>query len=165
MIDASTKALPVKHAVCDSTCLSHVQTSQLKAGLFEQVESFFKELFNTADWPARWHCGTWSDFHGWLYILSDISIWAAYFAIPFLLYRIVNRRRDIPFPKVIGLFIAFILLCGTTHLIDALIFWWPAYRLSAFVRFITGMISIFTVFALYKILPMIFNLRTLEQLE
>ena len=162
----SNETLQGTHAACDPMCNSHHITSQhAQAGLFGQVKDFFAKLFNTADWPARWHCGTWSDFHGWLYILSDVSIWAAYFAIPFLLFRIVNKRKDIPFPKVIWLFIAFILLCGTTHLIDAGIFWWPAYRLSALVRFVTGMVSIFTVFALYKILPMIYNLRTLDQLE
>ena len=162
----SNKALSGAHTVCDSMCNSHHITSQhAQAGFFGQVKEFFSKLFNTADWPPRWHCGTWSDFHGWLYILSDILIWAAYFAIPFLLFRIINKRKDIPFPKIIWLFIAFILLCGTTHLIDAGIFWWPAYRLSALVRFITAMTSIFTVFALYKILPMIYNLRTLDQLE
>lgn len=160
------KILPGTHATCDSMCNSrHVNNQHAQVGFFSQVKDFFSKLFNTADWPPRWHCGTWSDFHGWLYIVSDISIWAAYFAIPFLLFRIINKRKDIPFPKLIWLFIAFILLCGTTHLIDAGIFWWPAYRLSALVRFLTGVVSIFTVFALYRILPMIYNLRTLDQLE
>ncbi len=159
-------ALPGSHVVCDSACVSHNQISrQLKAGIFDQTGDFFTKMFNTADWPARWHCGTWTDFHGWLYILSDISIWAAYFAIPFLLFRILNKRKDIPFPRIIWLFIAFILLCGTTHLIDAVIFWWPVYRLSAAVRFATAVVSMFTVYALYKMLPMIYNLRTVGQLE
>jgi two-component system, chemotaxis family, sensor kinase Cph1 len=158
--------LPGTHTACDSMCNSHPAIRQhAQIGFFGQIKDFFSKLFSTADWPPRWHCGTWSDFHGWLYILSDLSIWAAYFAIPFLLFRIINKRKDIPFPKIIWLFIAFILLCGTTHLIDALIFWWPAYRLSALVRFITGIASIVTVYALYKILPMIYNLRTLDQLE
>ena len=162
----SARLLPGAHTTCDSMCNSHPISSQhAQAGLFGQVKEFFSKLFNTADWPPRWHCGTWSDFHGWLYILSDVFIWAAYFAIPFLLFRIINKRKDIPFPKIIWLFIAFILLCGTTHLIDAGIFWWPAYRISALVRFITAVVSIITVFALYKILPMIYNLRTLDQLE
>ncbi|CAN5413599.1 hypothetical protein BH09BAC6_BH09BAC6_07360 [soil metagenome] len=166
MIVTVYSALPGSRMVCDSVCRSgqHINTT-IKASFFQQFNDFFVHLFNTADWPARWHCGTWSDFHGWLYILSDLSIWASYFAIPFLLFRIINKRKDIPFPKIIWLFIAFILLCGTTHLIDAVIFWWPAYRLSALVRFVTGVISIFTVFALYKILPMIYKLRTLDQLE
>ena len=165
MIDSIAKVMPAKNSICDSTCLSHKSASQLKASFFGQAKDFFSNLFSTADWPPRWHCGTWTDFHGWLYILSDLSIWAAYFAIPLLLYRIVNRRKDIPFPKVIWLFIAFILLCGTTHLIDAIIFWEPLYRLSALVRFITGVVSISTVYALYKILPLVYNLRTRSQLE
>ena len=130
-----------------------------------QVKDFFGGITDTSSWPARWHCGTWSDFHGWLYILSDLSIWAAYFAIPFLLWRIVKKRTDLPFPRIFWLFSAFIFLCGTSHLLDAIIFWWPAYRLSALVRLATGVVSISTVYALYKILPMIYNLRTREQLE
>jgi chemotaxis family two-component system sensor kinase Cph1 len=166
MTSKTNVASPGVHPVCDSVCRSNPATKgQLKAGFFGQLKDFFTRLFDTSDWPPRWHCGNWTDFHGWLYILSDTAIWAAYFAIPFLLFRIINKRRDIPFPKVIWLFIAFILLCGTTHLIDAAIFWWPAYRLSALVRFFTAVISIFTVFALYKILPVIYNIRTLEQLE
>jgi len=92
-------------------------------------------------------------------------IWAAYFVIPLLLFKIVIKRKDIPFPKIFWLFIAFILLCGLTHFLDAVIFWWPAYRLSALIRFATGLVSIFTVYALYKILPLVNNLRTLDQLE
>jgi len=166
MLSKAKNPLQHTHVVCDSSChYSRVAGSQLKAGFGSQVKDFFSKMFDTADWPPRWHCGTWTDFHGWLYILSDVCIWAAYFAIPFLLFRIINKRRDIPFPKVIWLFIAFILLCGTTHLFDAIIFWWPAYRLSALIRFATAVVSIITVFALYKILPIIYKIRTLEQLE
>jgi chemotaxis family two-component system sensor kinase Cph1 len=153
-------------AVCDTVCRSGAATAKtLHIGFWGQVKEFFSGLFSTASWPARWHCGSWSDFHGWLYILSDLTIWAAYFAIPILLFGIVRKRKDIPFPGILWLFIAFILLCGTTHLIDAIIFWWPAYRLSAFVRFVTGIVSITTVIALYKITPMVYNLRTVDQLE
>ncbi|HJP62501.1 MAG TPA: HAMP domain-containing sensor histidine kinase, partial [Mucilaginibacter sp.] len=84
---------------------------------------------------------------------------------PFLLFRIIKKRTDIPFHTVFFLFIAFILLCGTTHLVDAIIFWWPAYRLSAFIRMLTGIVSIFTVYALYKIIPIVYNLRTLSDVE
>lgn len=140
-------------------------SENINAGFTEQLKGFLGNLFETGDWPARWHCGTWSDLHGWLYILADLSIWAAYFAIPFLLFRILAKRKDIPFPKILWLFIAFILLCGLTHLMDAVIFWWPAYRLSALIRIATGVVSIFTVFALYNIFPLIDGLRTQAQLE
>src|SRR5438270_1749178 len=125
-MQAKPNTLQGTHAVCDSMCNSHPITSQhAQIGFFGQVEEFFSKIFNTADWPPRWHCGTWTDFHGWLYIMSDLFIWAAYFAIPFLLFRILYKRKDIPFPGIFWLFIAFILLCGTTHLLDAIIFWWP----------------------------------------
>lgn len=153
-------------AVCNSSCYANTAGAKAAhAGFFTQVKDFFTHLFSTADWPPRWHCGSWSDFHGWLYILSDLSIWASYFAIPFLLFRIVKKRADIPFPRIFWLFIAFILLCGTTHLIDALIFWWPAYRVNALVKLITGIISVVAVLALYKILPLVYNLRTVDELE
>jgi len=166
MIENAIKNLQHKAVVCDSSCVSKTAVHHVNASLGDQLVTFFSKIFNTSDWPPRWYCGNWSDFHGWLYIVSDVAIWAAYFAIPVLLFRIVNKRKDIlPFSKIFWLFIAFIMLCGTTHLIDAIIFWWPAYRLSALVRFATAIISIFTVFALFKMLPVIFNLRTLDQLQ
>lgn len=166
MTDTTHRALLHGSAVCDSMCNKHATISgQPNLSFWGQVKEFFVKMFSTVDWPPRWHCGSWTDFHGWLYILSDLSIWAAYFAIPFLLYRMVKKRKDIPFHTIFFLFIAFILLCGTTHLLDAIIFWWPAYRLSALVRMLTGIVSIFTVYALYKIMPMVYNLRTLSDVE
>ncbi|WP_158288374.1 sensor histidine kinase [Mucilaginibacter psychrotolerans] len=153
-------------AKCGTLCGNkNVSSHPINQSLLSQVKHFFSELFHTSDWPARWYCGNWDQFHGWLYILSDAAIWLAYFAIPILLFRIISKRKDIPFPKILWLFIAFILLCGSTHLLDAIIFWWPAYRLSALIRFMTAIVSLFTVYALYRLLPMIYHLRTLDQLE
>lgn len=163
----NSKSLPAPvSAKCGTLCGSNIIHEQkADEGLWSQIKTFFARLFETADWPPRWHCGNWTQFHGWLYIISDISIWLAYFAIPILLFLIIRKRNDIPFPRILWLFIAFILLCGSTHLVDAIIFWWPAYRLSALIRFITGVVSLFTVFALYKLLPLIYRLRTLDELE
>lgn len=131
----------------------------------EQLSEFFLNLFDTSDWPARWNCGIWSDFHGWLYILSDIAIWAAYFAIPFTLVYFIQKRGEIPFKSIIWLFIFFILFCGSTHLIDALIFYVPVYRFSALVRFMTAVVSCATVVALIRNMPDIMALKTPIQLE
>jgi chemotaxis family two-component system sensor kinase Cph1 len=162
----SSQSLTHMPAKCGTLCgPKNVSSHPINQGLLSQVKHFFSKLFDTADWPARWRCGNWEEFHGWLYIISDVAIWVAYFAIPILLFRIISKRKDIPFPKILWLFIAFIMLCGSTHLLDALIFWWPAYRLSALIRFLTAIVSLFTVYALYKLLPMIYRLRTLDELE
>ncbi|WP_159476532.1 ATP-binding protein [Dyadobacter sp. 3J3] len=151
---------------CGPICeIGHKHQVTARAGLGEQFTTFFSGLFDTSDWPARWYCGNWSDFHGWLYIISDILIWAAYFLIPIFLFRLVILRKDFPFPKVVWLFGAFIVLCGTTHFVDAIIFWWPVYRLSAFIRLLTAVVSMTTVYVLYRILPNVLLLRSVQELE
>ena len=117
------------------------------------MTDFFTGLLSTADWPARWMCGTWSAPHGWLYLGSDLVIWLAYFIIPVIIVWFVRQRPDLPFLPVFWLFGAFILLCGTTHLLDALMFWWPAYRLAAVLKSLTAVVSMLTVFALIRDLP------------
>ena len=125
----------------------------------DQVSEFFAKLLSTAGFPPRWRCGDWSEFHGWLYIASEITIWLAYFIIPTILILFVQRRRDMPFLPVFWLFGAFIVLCGTTHLVDAIMFWAPAYRVNALVRVATALVSMLTVFHLIKILPLALSLR------
>jgi len=129
------------------------------------VTEFFKKLFDSSDWPARWHCGRWTDFHGWLYIISDLLVWSAYFSIPLVIIRYISKKQNIRFVRLYFLFAAFIMACGTTHFIDAVSFWVPAYRLNALVRLITGILSWTTVFYLVKFLPVAFSLKSQKELE
>lgn len=132
----------------------------------QQIIEFFKGIFATDKWPARWHCGEWSSFHGWLYIVSDLMIWLAYFLIPAIILEYFSRKKGtIKFTKVYLLFATFILLCGSTHFIDAAMFYVPMYRLNALVRLATAIVSLFTVYHLVKILPQAFNQKTNAELE
>ena len=126
---------------------------------------FFRELFNTSSFPPRWSCGQWTAGHGWLHILSDLGIWSAYFAIPIVLTFFILRRRDLPFQKIFFLFGSFILLCGITHLMDATIFWWPAYRLAGLIKLITAIVSWITVFALVRVAPSVLAMRSPHDLQ
>lgn len=124
---------------------------------------FFRKLFDTSDFPARWHCGTWTSAHGWLHIASDLAIFGAYFAIPASLFFFLVNRRDLPLRGVFWLFIGFILFCGTTHLIEAMIFWIPIYRVSALAKIATAIISWTTVVALIRLMPDALHLPGLKQ--
>jgi signal transduction histidine kinase/CheY-like chemotaxis protein len=126
---------------------------------------FLSRLFDTSGFPARWHCGSWTDGHGWLHILSDLVVWSAYLAIPCVLAYFMLRRKDLPFRLVFLLFGAFILACGSTHLMDAILFWWPAYRLSGVLKLITAVVSWATVFALASVVPKALTLRSPVELE
>ena len=131
----------------------------------DQVLEFFSKLFDSSDWPPRWHCGRWTEFHGWLYIISDLLIWSAYFSIPLVIIKYISKKQGIKFVKLYFLFAAFILACGSTHFFDAVSFWYPLYRINALSRLITGILSWITVFSVVRLLPTAFSLRSQEDLE
>ncbi len=123
-------------------------------------------MFDSDRWMPRWACGQWEPWEGWLYIVSDVLIALAYFAIPAIIAGYVwKRKSELPFLNIFWLFFLFIFLCGTTHLIDAIIFWKPVYQFSAFVRLATAIVSWGTVVTLILILPQALKLRTALQFE
>jgi signal transduction histidine kinase/DNA-binding response OmpR family regulator len=127
--------------------------------------SFLANLFNTADFPDRWHCGTWTAGHGWLHIISDVVIFAAYTAIPLMLLYFIFRKKTGAFLPVFALFAVFILACGFVHLTEATIFWQPWYRLSGLLKLVTAVASVWTVIALVPLMPKFLQMRTPEELE
>ena len=130
-----------------------------------QLIDFFVKLLSTSDWPARWNCGEWSLFHGWVYVISDMMIWLAYFIIPIIIFWFVHKQPKMPFLPIFAYFGAFIVFCGITHFLDALIFWWPAYRLEALFKFITACVSLLTVCALIRDLPKLLKLNLSKSTE
>lgn len=127
---------------------------------------FFANLFNTTGFPPRWNCGSaWTAGHGWLHILSDAGIFGAYFAIPIVLVYFVRRRRDIPYSNIMWLFAAFILFCGIGHLVEAIIFWHPIYRVAGLLKCCTAIVSWATVAALIPIVPKLLALPGLAAIN
>lgn len=121
-----------------------------------------KGLLDTSDFVPRWQCGAWPPALGWTHIVSDLLVFAAYAAIPLSLFYFLRRRRDVPFTGVFWLFILFILSCGLTHLLDAVVFYHPVYRLSALVKAVTAAVSWATVFALIRVMPEAIALPSLK---
>ncbi|UPT68578.1 MAG: PAS domain-containing sensor histidine kinase [Sphingobacteriales bacterium JAD_PAG50586_3] len=79
--------------------------------------------------------------------------------------KFIAKKNNAKFPRLYFLFAAFILACGLTHLLDAVAFWFPMYRLNAVVLFITAIISWLTVYFLFKTLPTAFSLKTATEFE
>lgn len=116
---------------------------------------FFRNLFNTEGFPARWHCGMWEEGHGWLHVISDVMIFGAYTLIPVsLLFFAWRKHREILFAKLVWLFAAFILACGIGHLIEATIFWHPWYRFSGLVKAVTAIVSWATLIMIVQKMPL-----------
>lgn len=129
------------------------------------IIEFLYKLFDASDYPARWHCGNWSTFEGWLQICSDIAIVASYYSIPLILFYVLRNRPVSRIRPLMWMFAAFIFLCGTTHLMDAVVFWWPAHRLGGTLKFLTAVISVFTAVELYLNIPTILAFKSIDMLE
>lgn len=120
-------------------------------------------IFDTSGFVARWDCGDWTALHGWTHIVSDTLIFLAYAAIPISLAIVAWRAgKRLPFGGVIWLFVAFIASCGLTHLIEAVIFFEPIYRVSAAMKVVTAVVSWATVFALMRVVPGVLALPELK---
>jgi hypothetical protein len=98
-------------------------------------------------------CLAWQPGLIWLEALSDSLIAAAYFSIPAALVVFLRRRHDLAFKPIFGLFAAFILACGSTHIMGALTLWVPAYWLDGIIKAITALLSVATAMTLWPLLP------------
>jgi PAS domain S-box-containing protein len=123
---------------------------------------FFKRLFDT-DFMPHGHCYFWKPGVLWTNVIGDGVIALSYFVIPFLLLRFLEKRKDIEFRHLFVAFAAFILACGTTHVLDVVSVWHPMYRLEGLVKLITAIISGGTVMALFYYFPAIVSIPTAEQ--
>lgn len=114
---------------------------------------------------AHGHCYLWQTPLVSLHLLSDALIAIAYFSIPTMLIYFVSKRNDVPFSRVFVLFGAFIILCGTGHLLDIWTLWHPDYWLTGIEKAITALVSCYTALELIELLPQFLALQTPEQLQ
>lgn len=109
---------------------------------------WLEQLLATDAFPARWNCGDWPPWLGWLHVVADFVTGVAYLAIPVVIASFLLRRRDLPFPRLFALFALFILCCGSVHLVEAAIFWWPVYPFQGLLKGVTALVSLVTAVAL-----------------
>jgi PAS domain S-box-containing protein len=82
-----------------------------------------------------------------------------------VLVHFTRRRRDLPFPWVFWLFAAFIVGCGTTHLMEVVTSFTPVYRLSGLIKLLTAGVSLATAALLVPLVPRALALRSPGELE
>ncbi|MDP2102992.1 MAG: PAS domain S-box protein [Methylotenera sp.] len=110
-------------------------------------------------------CINWTPALLWLYVASDALIVLAYYSILITLIYFVLRRKDLQLNWIFLLFGAFILACGTTHLIGIITLWKPIYWLDASIKSVTAVLSVFTAFALIKLMPQALKIPSISQLK
>ncbi len=101
----------------------------------------------------------------WFIILSNALIVLAYILIPSVSVYLVRRRKDLVYNWVFLLVGLFISLCGVTHFMHIIVFFYPLYYIQAIVEWLTVLASAVTFFVLLKVVPEIVKLTVPGQLE
>jgi len=110
-------------------------------------------FFDLSGLTPHGFCLAWQPGLLWLQAASDLLIAAAYFSIPAALITFLRRRQDLAFKPVFGLFAAFILSCGTTHVLGAVTLWVPLYWLDGAINALTAVLSVATAVTLWPLVP------------
>jgi signal transduction histidine kinase/ActR/RegA family two-component response regulator len=125
---------------------------------------FFQKLF-VSDFMPHGHCYFWSPTIVWLQVISNSLIATAYYSIPLTLLYFVRQRKDLVFPWMFLLFGTFIVLCGTTHILQIWTLWHGTYRMEGMVNLLTGIVSVTTAVLLVPLVPKALALPSPSQLE
>ena len=86
----------------------------------------------------------------WLFIISNLTIVLAYYAIPILLF-IALRHHRVGFvlgQKTFWLFAAFIALCGTTQIMEILVIYRPWFLAQVVIECVTAAVSLYAAVVL-----------------
>src|ERR1700722_18715691 len=111
--------------------------------------SFFPSL-SEQNYIPHGVCLLWQPGLLWLHVLSDTVIALSYYTIPFALIWFVMKRHDLAFRGIFVLTGAFILACGTTHVMGIVTLWYPDYWLDGTIKLFTALVSIATAFAMWR---------------
>ncbi|SDC12378.1 PAS domain S-box-containing protein [Sphingomonas sp. YR710] len=110
-------------------------------------------LFNPSGLTAHGFCLSWAPGLVALHAVSDGLTGLSYLSIPLALFAFARRRRDLPYGWIAYLFVAFIVACGTTHLLSIVTLWFPIYGVEGLVKLVTAILSIGTAVMLWPLIP------------
>src|SRR5882724_4645918 len=111
------------------------------------------------------HCYLWLPALVWLHVGTDALIAMAYYVMPLLLISFVRKRADLPFNWMFLMFGAFIIACGTTHVMSVWTLWYPTYWLAGGIKAGTAAVSLATASLLVPLVPKALALPSPAQLE
>jgi two-component sensor histidine kinase len=112
-------------------------------------------LFGAASFVPHGFCLAWRPDLVALHAVSDALIAMAYFAIPTAIVKFIRHRDDLEpvHVRIAGLFVAFILACGVTHLMGLVTLWYPAYGADGLIKLATAVVSVATAVVLWPLVP------------
>ncbi len=123
--------------------------------------------FDINNFMPHGHCYLWKPEILWMHVGSDFLIALAYFSIPIAMsYYVIKSEHKGPLLSwVIALFVAFITLCGLTHVMSIWTTWNPNYWVEGVLKTLTALASIVTASALWPLIPKALKIPSPESLN
>jgi PAS domain S-box-containing protein len=122
--------------------------------------NFFQRLFSP-DFMPHGYCYMWDPRIVWLHVISDGLIAVAYYCIPIILFYFIRKNRSLPLNKIFWMFGAFILACGTTHVMEIWNIWHATYFVAGLIKAATAAVSVLTAVMLIPLVPIAMSLPNL----
>jgi two-component system sensor kinase FixL len=129
------------------------------------MPEFLSRLFSADGFMPHGHCYLWQPGVVWLHVISDALVAISYTTIPFTLFYVSRKRKDLPFNWMLICFAVFIVACGATHYMEIWTLWTPSYWLSGVIKAITAAASVPTAFLLVKLVPKALAIPTRAELD
>jgi two-component sensor histidine kinase len=123
------------------------------------------DVFAGGPFIPHGHCYLWLPALVWLHVGTDALIALAYYVMPIILISFVRKRSDLPFNWMFLMFGAFIIACGTTHVMSVWNLWYPTYWLSGGIKAGTAAVSLATASLLVPLVPKALTLPSPAELE
>jgi signal transduction histidine kinase len=112
----------------------------------------------TAGAAPHGDCFAWNATLLWARSVSDALIGMSFLAIAISMAYLIHAGKSLPFKCMALAFGTFIVSCGLTHFLDALLIWLPWDRLDAAVRALAALASLVTAVLLPPLVPRILSL-------
>jgi two-component system NtrC family sensor kinase len=129
------------------------------------MPEILKKFFTTQGFIPYGHYCLWHPQLTWLNVVPDFSIALAHYSIAIVLFYLVWKRQDLPFNWIFLWFGAFIALCGTTRIVEIWTVCRPTYWLSILTNATTALVSLYTIFELITLIPLMLAFPSPVQLE
>ncbi len=117
------------------------------------------------EWLKDIFAAGWTPKLTWLYVLSDVPLVLFYGGVFSALIYLVSDRKGQRFCWLYRLLGVFLLICGATHLVSAVLMWQFLYWPDAGTKAVAAIVFIITAIVLARIIPQVLYLPIPVELE
>lgn len=105
----------------------------------EAVVTFWNWLTDSSRWPPRWACGDWHWAEVAAFMMSECGIMVELIAVGLVMWILLRRNPKLGVnPRLNWLLSGFFPLCGISHGMSALMFFYPYYIINLAVKILTA---------------------------